>query len=166
MRTFERNFLTTLSGCVVLTAVACFQSPSPSTPSERLVQRELRRELNTRFIDVLELSPDSLLVAIRGGRLISEGRGRQTISAEQRTMIARRALELLAPNPTDRPPGLRWIVVEVADIKRFGPIVAGRGRDRTVHEIATLTRDRPDSLMTGNTLGGSLRPATVGDSVR
>ena len=169
MRTMGRKSLMWMMACLLLlTAAACSESPAPSTPALRLVERGLRREFNTRYITVTAPTPDTVLVAVRGGRLMRGVRGPNAdVRAEERATIARRALELLAPNPADTPSGLRSIVVEIDDSKRFGPLVFGRRSDRSRHDVRSLLATRADSAATiGGPLGGSLQPAIAGDSVR
>ena len=167
MRTIGRKSLLWMTCGVMLTASGCGESPAPSTPALRLVERGLRREFNTRFIAVSERSPDTLLVAVGAGRLVRGVRGGFQVPSEQRAMIARRAIELLAPNPADRPAYLKWVVVEISDARRLGPIVFGRGAERSTHAVSSLFTATSDTVgaIGGTTLGGSLRPATT-DSVR
>jgi hypothetical protein len=168
MRTRRGELRRLVAGCLLLTTVACGESPLPPTPAQRHVERELRREFNTRFISVSERLPDTLLVAIRGGRLVRGGSGQVLVSATQHALIARRALELLAPDPANRPAELRWIVVDISNSRRFGPIVLGTGGNRSVHEVASLLiRPATDSAQDrGTVLQGSLTPATPGDTLR
>jgi hypothetical protein len=155
-----------IAGCLLLTTAACGESPPLATPAQRHVERELRREFNTRFITVSERSPDTLLVAIRGGRLVRGASGQVLVSATEHALIARRALDLLAPDPANRPANLKWIVVDIPNSRRFGPIVLGKGSDRTVHDVSALAAPKDSSRTASTVLEGSLRPVTPADSVR
>ena len=167
MRTTGRNSLKCIAILMVLTAAACGESPPPSTPALRLVQTGLRREFNTRFITVSERPPDTLLIAARAGRLVRGASGGLNVSSRERVLMARRALALLAPNPADRPAHLKWIVVEISDTRRFGPLVFGRGAERSIIQVNSLFPTRGDSSNANiGELGGSLRSVVSSDSAR
>lgn len=162
MHTIGRKTLLWVTALLLLTAPACGESPAPSTPALRLVETGLRREFNTRFIAVSERAPDTLLVAVRAGRLVRGARGGLNVPISEQAIMARRALELLSPNPAHRPAHLRRVVVEISDSRRVGPLVFGRGAERSVHAVDSLFATRADSV---RTIGVSLQPA-ASDSVR
>ena len=122
--------------CVL--GVSCTTSDSSQSGSVRLVQRELRREFNTRYLTVSEIKPDTLLVELRGGRLMRGVSGKLTVSDSERATLARRAVELLAPGATPETVGVSTVVVDIAESRRLGPIVWSGDESRSVHRVASL----------------------------
>lgn len=137
MRTVSRVPITTLIILCCITGTSCAEPRGEQSPAARLVQRELRREFSTRFLNVSERAPDSLFIALSGGRL-TRGAGVPTVSADDRATLARRAVELLSPGTVMHQGGVRIVVVDVSQGRRLGPLVFGGRRARSVHDVAAL----------------------------
>ena len=135
-----------LLGALIIGA-SCAKDDPAQSPSVRLVQRELRREFNTRYLTVSESAPDTLVVSLRGGRLMRGATGGLTVSPAERATLARRAVELLAPGAAAETVGVRTVVVDIADSRRLGPLVWSGASQRSVHQVASLLAPvEPDSL--------------------
>jgi hypothetical protein len=151
-----------LVGAAVFSLSCAHEDPSQSA-SVRLVQRELRREFNTRYLSVSEVAPDTLVVELRAGRLMRGVSGRLTVTPAERATLARRAVELLAPGAAPETVGISAVVVDIAESRRLGPLVWKGASSRSVHEVATLMRVAPDTSKAAGLV--ELRSAPV-DSVR
>ena len=138
MKLVRRALVATVWMALLVTTAACAKAKREQSPAARLVQRELREEFNTRYLDVSEKSPDTLHIELTGGRLAEGGSGKLGLSPHDRMTLARRAIELLAPPARRGSSGIRTVVVDVTSTRRFGPILFGSKYERTTHDVLAL----------------------------